>query len=188
MKILIDYINKIHPLNKNEINSITDAFIPKKVKRNTSITKNGIVADTIYFLEKGVVKGYQNDDGKLIVNHLIESGNFFVDFNSFQNRTVALDVFETVTNCDIYTLSKANFNSLNNNTSFFKILINSIHSSALTCKMERINDFQKLTAKERYLKMLKESPNLVNTVTINDLSSYLGIEAPSLSRIRKQIF
>ncbi len=188
MKSLINYINQIHKLNNDEVNSIKEFFTHKKITRNSPITKNGATANYIYFLETGIVKGYQNEDGKFIVNHLIEPMNFFVDFESFQNRTAAVDIFEAVTDCSVYTLSKTNFDFLNNNTSFFKTFVNSINSNALACKMERINDFQKLTAKERYLKILKVSPNLVNTVSINDLSSYLGIEAPSLSRIRKQIF
>ena len=53
--------------------------------------------------------------------------------------------------------------------------------------MERIKDFQVLNAKERYLKLLKARPDIVQQVPVQDLAAYLGIEPPSLSRIRKAI-
>jgi hypothetical protein len=49
-----------------------------------------------------------------------------------------------------------------------------------------IHNFQTLTAKERYLDLLKRS-DLVFRVPLKDLSLFLGITPQSLSRIRKEI-
>ena len=49
-----------------------------------------------------------------------------------------------------------------------------------------IHNFQTLTAKERYLDLLKRS-DLIFRVPLKDLSLFLGITPQSLSRIRKEI-
>ncbi len=43
------------------------------------------------------------------------------------------------------------------------------------------------TPEERYLELTSAHPNVLNTVPLYHIASYLGIEAPSLSRIRKRI-
>jgi CRP/FNR family transcriptional regulator, anaerobic regulatory protein len=41
---------------------------------------------------------------------------------------------------------------------------------------------------ERYLNLLKQRPELVEKIPQNYIASYLGLQPPSLSRIRKRIF
>jgi CRP-like cAMP-binding protein len=57
----------------------------------------------------------------------------------------------------------------------------------LAQSVDRLESFVLLSPKERYLKLLQEKPNIVNRVPDKYLSTYLGITAVSLSRIRKRI-
>ena len=43
------------------------------------------------------------------------------------------------------------------------------------------------SAEERYLDMMEQHPDIFNAVPVYHLASYLGIQAPSLSRIRKRM-
>jgi CRP/FNR family transcriptional regulator, anaerobic regulatory protein len=52
---------------------------------------------------------------------------------------------------------------------------------------KRIESFLFDNAEQRYLDFVTESPDLFNRVSLSYLSSYLGIERPSLSRIRKKL-
>ena len=54
-------------------------------------------------------------------------------------------------------------------------------------KMNRESSFQLKTATERYLDFIKDFPKLEERVNQNYISSYLGITAVSLSRIRRSI-
>jgi ribosomal protein L10 len=42
-------------------------------------------------------------------------------------------------------------------------------------------------AKERYLSLVKEKPDLIQSVPLKQIATYLGITDTSLSRIRKEI-
>jgi CRP-like cAMP-binding protein len=48
-------------------------------------------------------------------------------------------------------------------------------------------DFKTASAEERFLKLQKERPDLIQRVPQYQLASYLGIQPESLSRIRKRI-
>ena len=54
-------------------------------------------------------------------------------------------------------------------------------------KQERIDSFIFDNAETRYMNFLKSNPDLNNRITVTMLSSYLGIERQTLTRIRKKI-
>ena len=43
------------------------------------------------------------------------------------------------------------------------------------------------TAKEKYLRLLIEQPNVLQKANIEDIASYLGVTRRTLSRIRQEI-
>lgn len=43
------------------------------------------------------------------------------------------------------------------------------------------------TAKEKYLRLLKEQPTVIQKASVEDIASYLGVTRRTLSRIRKEI-
>lgn len=54
-------------------------------------------------------------------------------------------------------------------------------------KLKREFSFLSETAEERYLKLLKEQPELFQAVPLKYIASYMGITPQALSRIRKRI-
>ncbi|SNR16160.1 Crp/Fnr family transcriptional regulator [Tenacibaculum jejuense] len=185
---LINYINSYTKLNNSELYYIENNFIYEKFNKGELLISSQRKVNYIYFLIKGLVKGFEYENGKVIVQHLIEKNNFFTDFESFINKQVSHENYQAITNIEVLKISYEKFQTLQEKSPSFQTALNKILQESLSCKMERLQDFQKLNAKERYLKLLNSSPNLIQEVSISDLSSYLGIEPSSLSRIRKQVF
>ena len=52
---------------------------------------------------------------------------------------------------------------------------------------KRIEDFLFMKPEERYIDFVKNNHEIMNRVSLSHLSSLLGIERQSLSRIRKRI-
>lgn len=187
MEDLFKAIKKITPLAQADEASISTFFTVENTGADHLLISAGAVPRHIYFLSSGIVKGYHNADGKMVVDHLIEPGSFFTSFESFVHDRPSPDTYQTVTDSVVYTLSKPNYEHLSAQHAFISVLTQEIVSDSLVCKTERVQDFQTLTAKERYLKLLTQRPSLVSQVSVSDLSAYLGIAPPSLSRIRNQI-
>lgn len=187
MENLIKHIKSRISLTQDEVDIIETHFLIEEIEPQTSLLKAGKTERYIYFLSSGIVRGYQNVNGKLIIEHLVDAHHFFSSIESFMNETPAPDYFETVTHCKILKISKPDLELLRNYSTKWNTLIETITNEHLSCKMERVRDFQTLTAKERYLKFIKETPNLALNVSIENIASFLGMEPQSLSRIRKQI-
>ena len=58
---------------------------------------------------------------------------------------------------------------------------------AFNITMGRIEGFIFKSPEERYLDLIKQQPDIFNSVPLYHISSYLGIQGPSLSRIRKRL-
>ncbi len=187
MENLINYIQSRVPLTQNNIDLIKKHFIAEEVPAQTNLLEAGKVERYIYFLDSGIVKGYQNVDGKIVIQHLVGEQDFFTSLDSFMTETPSFDYYETITESRVLKISKYNFDILQKETKFWTIFTKEVTNEHLSCKLERVKDFQILTAKERYLKFVNQYPKLALNVSINNIASFLGMEPQSLSRIRKQI-
>lgn len=58
---------------------------------------------------------------------------------------------------------------------------------AFNISIERMEGFVFKTPEERYLDLIKNHPDIFNNIPLYHISSYLGIQGPSLSRIRKRL-
>ena len=187
MQNLINYIQSRITLTQKDIDLIKKYFISEQIPTQTNLLEPGKVERYIYFLDTGIVKGYQNTDGKIVVQHLVAEQDFFTSLDSFMTETPSLDYYETITESRVLKISKPDFDILQKETTFWAIFIKEVTNEHLGCKLERVKDFQILTAKERYLKFVKQNPKLALNVSIDNIASFLGMEPQSLSRIRKQI-
>ncbi len=187
MKNLLNYIQSRINITQNEIDLITKYFVSEEIPAHTSLLKAGKVERYIYFLDTGIVKGFQNIDGKIVVQHLVAEQDFFTSLDSFMTETPSLDYYETITDCSLIKISKPDFDILQKETEFWAIFVKEVTNEHLSYKLERVKDFQILTAKERYLKFVNQHPKLALNVSIDNIASFLGMEPQSLSRIRKQI-
>ncbi len=187
MEKLIAYIEENVPLAESDLTLLTTVFTPLVLPAKSVFIEAGKAEHYLYFLVVGIVKGYKNEDGEIVVEHLVEDGAFLTSVDSFFYATSSNDFFETVTDCKLLRVSREDFNRLRTSSDKWGGIIEAIRNENLRCKMERVNDFQTLNATERYLKFLNRSSNLALKVSVEDIASYLGVKPPSLSRIRRQI-
>ena len=81
MKNLLGILTSQASLTSNEIQLIEKYFVAVDAPANTSLLKAGNVELYVYFLSSGIVKGYQNIDGKLVVQHLVPEQDFFTSLD-----------------------------------------------------------------------------------------------------------
>ena len=187
MDSLITYLEARSTLSQSNLALLREHFVIEEVPARAVIHEAGAIARHVYFLEQGIVKGYQNIEGKVVVQHLIAEQHFFSAIDSFMSLTPSTDCFEAITACQLYKGSAAGFEALQSASGYWGSLAQEITNEHLMCKQARVRDFQTLTAKERYLKFIAQEPALALQAPVETIASYLGMEPQSLSRIRKQL-
>ncbi len=183
---------------KIQIRSITDfsedecaLFIPnlkkKTLKKGNFLLREGQKIDEISFVEKGVLRLYYLSDGKEINNHFFLENDYAVSYLDFLKNTPSRYYIQALEDCELFAFNSKTLQSAYDESKnwerFGRIIAESVYATATN----RFESFLFLSAKERYLQMLKNYPRFIQRIPLYHLASYLGIERESLSRIRKEI-
>ena len=160
----------------------------KRYEPNEYLIKEGSYQRDVFFIRKGIVRIFRiNDKGEEITTQLRWENHIFVDTDMIildspsQVYCQAIEATE-VLSMNFDTLQKIvekNPKLERNRKYMLRKVIEEMHS--------RINDFVLLSPEERYLKYIKEHPEIINRVPNKYIANVLGITPVSLSRIRKRI-
>lgn len=121
-------------------------------------------------------------------NIFLYSGNqFVVSFKSFIQQ-VPCDYHTTaLTSARVVHIHIADLLRLYQQSHKWESFGRLLAQEAFNVAMARTESFLFQTPEERYLNLIKHHPDIFNAVPLYHISSYLGIQGPSLSRIRKRL-
>jgi CRP/FNR family transcriptional regulator, anaerobic regulatory protein len=150
--------------------------------------KAQVVQRSIAFVVTGLVRAFYIDDkGKEITTRLNSENNYATDYSAFLQQKPCKYSFQCI---EKTTLVNFPFEAVQYCYAKFPAIESYgrlIAEEVIKGQQNRIESFQFLSAEERYLHFIKQNPNLFNRVSLSHLSTFLGIERPSLSRIRKKL-
>lgn len=166
-----------------EINSIAKSVLFSKDRLILNANER---CDTIFFINKGLMRGYYLDDGKEITNWFARESEFATCFYSFIANKPSFEIIETLEDCEVLQLTYSALQNL-----YLKFpeteRIGRIITENYYIKLEeRILNLQFKTAKERYQKLVSSKSFLLQRASLGQIASYLGITQETLSRIRAE--
>ncbi|WP_313580064.1 Crp/Fnr family transcriptional regulator [Chishuiella sp.] len=161
-------------------------FEPISFSKNTIIEEEGKVPQFLYFVVSGFIRlFYYNEKGEEITTHINCPPGFITSYFHFMNETISSENLECITDCDLLRISKNQLETIINKKKIFKDFSLSVFQEALTYNETRANELATLTAEERYNKLIKNYPSIIQNVPLQYIASFLGMNPKSLSRIRK---
>ena len=173
-------------------------FSPKEAKRTTELFEYTTVATKEYFLKEGEVSShmaiiisglfrtfYMNENGDEITTRFHEPRTLIISVESFNNKTKSKENIICLDDANLLIITLENWNQLVKDVPHWQKICRQTGDSVEIELMERVNEFQTSSAKERYQKFVKEHPYVYQKATLGQIASYLGIDIATLSRIRK---
>ncbi len=112
---------------------------------------------------------------------------FVVSFKSFINQIPCEYYTEALTDAQIIYIGIHDLQHLYRASHHWERLGRLLAQMAFNVVINRVERFLLQSPEEHYLSLLQEHPNLIDDVPLYHISSYLGIQGPSLSRIRKRL-
>lgn len=186
-KTFLYRIFKKENFKQEELELVISQFNRYEFKKNERIISRGDITNYYYFLEEGFIRSYAIDlDGNDITTTFYSSKDIVIDWQSFFLKTPCREDIQALSKCVCWKITFTDFMKLFHIESFREVgrtrLVNSYfnlkgHSTSI------ISD----QAKDRYLKLMEDKPDLINNVPLKHIATYLGITDTSLSRIRKEI-
>lgn len=184
---LIKDISKYIPLSKEDIRTISESFSSITIPKNTMLEVENTSTKYLYFIIDGYVRVFYTKDGEERTTQINCPSGFITSFQSFITNSKANDNVQTISECNLLRITKDSLDKLNINVKDWGIYGEKIYEQALIYNEDRTRDMILLTAEERYLKLMKTQPDIIQNVSLQYIASYIGIKPESLSRIRRQI-
>jgi len=160
----------------------------KIIKKNEIITRFGQIERKAYFVIDGIIESSIEKDGELKIIDFVFPNNFICSYTSFLLQTPSEIQTKAITDCEVEYFFKEDLEKAYETSIIANQFGRYVTEQFFISKLKRENDFLTKSAKERYLNLINEYPEIIQQIPINKIAKYLGIHSESLSRIRKEIF
>jgi len=167
----------------NSLNGIFQSFLAKKVSKGEKIFSKGKRSDFFYFLRKGSAKSYYFKDSKQICLWFAFDNDFLATISLYDGK-VSNETVEMLEDSEVIQFRIDELKSLSKkNLEVSNLSLNMIKEHAVFLEY-KLNKLQFMTGEERYFSLISDFPEILQKVSLTDISSYLGITRETLSRIR----
>ena len=141
------------------------------------------------FIIDGVFRAYyvHGDSGEERNVFFFSRQLVVVSYKSFITQTPCNYYTEALTEARILYISFDDLNALYRKSQQWERFGRLVAETAFNIAMNRTEDFLFQTPEQRYLELMKQHPDIFNNISLFHIASYLGIQQPSLSRIRKRM-
>lgn len=169
-----------------EWNRFRNLFTKIEVPSKTLLLSEGEISKKVFYIEKGCLRSYFNDDGKDITFQFFFEKQNVASMESFLTNQSSIFNIESLEPSIIHYITKKDFDKIIAESSDFKQAIENhtfnrlIHYQKLF--LSRIKD----NPQKRYLELLERNPEILVRIPQHYIASYLGITTVSLSRIRNR--
>lgn len=186
-KFLINFIRQTIPIANNVAENIAGNFEQIHLKKNDFLLKHGQICSKYIFLESGFMRAYTFDtDANEVTTNFYEEGSVVFEVASYFKRTPTLENIQALTDCTGWEGNYDKFQVLFHTIPEFREFGRAILVNGFITLKERTLSMINYTGEQRYEKLLKAQPAILQQAPLKYIASYLGITDTSLSRIRKE--
>lgn len=143
-------------------------------------------ASYLYYIIDGIVRGYYIDSKGNELTKCFCAENEFFSTEGFRISSPATFTIECLEDCKCLQLPFKTLKAIVNSDKSIGDSVSQLFQEEVRKLEDRSKNLLLLNAKERYLAFCSEYPHLHNRVALKYIASYIGVQAASLSRIRKK--
>ncbi|NVK75311.1 MAG: Crp/Fnr family transcriptional regulator [Oceanospirillaceae bacterium] len=159
----------------------------KKLRKGDILSSPSKSADTMLFVNSGLLRGYRIVDGKEFTHHFYREKWFATDYKSFLLGESTELYIESLTDSECYIFQKKDLHALYAQYHELESLGRLIAEQAFLIIHQRIVALQVDSLKDRYKHLIQTNPILFQSVPQKYIASYLGVTEQSFSRIKQTI-
>ncbi len=183
--LLMQHINALVPLTKEEETWITEAFHQKTLKRRQFLVQEGDPCRYLSFITNGCLRSYfTNDKGQEYIVQFGIEGWWLNDNESFLFNTPSQFNIEALEATTLLQIDRPGLDMLYQNVPTLERFFRILYQRSFIMLQKRVIATMSQTAEQRYQEFSARYPEIANRVPQYQLAAYLGMTAEFLSKIR----
>jgi len=185
---LFNLITQKVPLTEADKALCRQYFEPARFPRHAILEEEQKVPTYLYYIVSGYLRLFHYDaKGNEVTTHINCPPGFITAYAPFAEQTRSSENVECITDCELLKITKPNLDLLMAQSPALKDFSIWVFQQSIQYNEARSRELATLTAEERYSKLMANYPQLLHHVPLQYIASFLGMNAKSLSRIRRQI-
>jgi CRP-like cAMP-binding protein len=185
---LCTFLQSAGTMNALKAAEIAAHFEEKRLQKNELFLKEGQVSNAWLFLEEGFIRAYATDtEGAEVTTAFYTANQAVIEAASLFQRIPSMENLQALIPCKGWMISFTQLNHLFHTMPEFREFGRAVLARGFaTLKMRMLLTIT-ATAEQRYMALMKDSPEIFQFAPLKHIASYLGITDTSLSRIRKEM-
>jgi CRP-like cAMP-binding protein len=183
------YLDQIATISNQDWNFFTSKLQRRILPKKTVFLKINEIENHISFIESGVVRLFipKENPEKEITFGFSFKNQFISAYDSFLTQQPSLYQLQTLIETSVLSISHNDLQEVYDKTKIGNLIGRLTAERLFLIKSKREQNLLNLSAEERYVALFKERPELLKVIPLKYISSYIGVTAQALSRIRKRV-
>jgi len=184
---LIATLNHFYPISSGIEDYFKKYSYPCSIHKGKLLLKAGDVCQHIYFIRKGVVRGFIKETDRDITTWITADHELVTSISSLDSMNPAMENMQAIEDCDLLALTFADLDNLYAQFPEFNIVTRRVLQKYYQDAEERAFIARLTNAENKYQLFLTRYGHLANRVPLKYIASFLGMTLETLSRVRKRL-
>lgn len=182
------FLQTISPITNQEFADTLHFFTRQKLRKGDFFVAQDQVCRQVAFVEKGTLRVYYlNDKAEETTSCFCTENNFTTSYKSFILQQPSHLIIQAIEDLQLLVIDHHNLQKLYAQSAVWQTIGRAIAEREYLVMEQYASVLSNETAREKYLRLLKEQPGVIQKANVEHIASYLGVTRRTLSRIRKEI-
>jgi CRP-like cAMP-binding protein len=186
MDELIKFINSIQQLDNETEEAVRNSYVEKTYKKDEYVVEAGKICDCVVFIKSGLLRRFFLHNDNDVTIWIYGKNQMATSMPSFFWRKPAYEYVQACEKTEVYSISYENDQRLLEYPLFAKY-----HIKLLRYYLSGVDEMnyrlKLMTAREKYLLLLNQFPEIIHKAKLKHIASFLDVSQETLSRIRASI-
>jgi CRP-like cAMP-binding protein len=181
---MIALANSLFPLSEGANQFLLKNTYARHIKKGKLLLKAGEVCTNMYFVRKGVLRGFVKDGERDITTWISADGELVSAISSFILQMPTNENIHAIEDCELIALSHSDLEIMYVKFPAFNTTVRKLTEIYYMHAEHRAYIARLKNAYQKYQLFLKQYGHLSNRVPVKYIASFLGVTLETLSRLR----
>lgn len=183
-----EFLKTKAPISDNEYAQTVAFFTEQNLKKGDFFITQGKICIQIAFIIQGTLRTYYiNERAEEITSCFCTENNLTTSYKSFILQQPSKLTIQAIEDTRLLVIDYDNLQKLYMSSPIWQTIGRKLSEQEYIVIEKYASVLNNESAKEKYLRLLKEQPKVIQKAKLEDIASYLGISRRTLSRIRQEI-
>ena len=176
-----------YPLSDASLERLAAILVRREWKKGTLLVNQGEVCHELGYVHQGMVRQFYYKNNKEMTEHFACEGSVFICIESFLRQQPSSLLVEALEPTIVYGIPHDPLLELCASSFEIEQVYRGLLENSLILSQRKADSLRFESANERYMRLLKEHPEIVQRAPLACIASYLQMTPETLSRVRASL-